>query len=163
MTPEVKAALDLFLAFETQHHDHFSVKLFHLFSKADSSNRYQLSKAYPIHGEIYAEWMASPTVQEFYDKYDVRGNYKEEKEDPPKTTYIGTPPVGDAPIPDDMREVMNDIGKTLAMVLNEHADNPSCFLLMVFDIGKEGTMSYISNADRADVCSMLEEFVERHR
>lgn len=163
MNAEEKAALDLFLAFETQHHDHFSVKLFHLFSKADSVNERRLAQAYPVHGEIYAEWMASPTVQEFYDKYDVRGNYKEEKEDPPKTTYIGTPPEGDAPIPDDIRGVMNDIGETLAMVLNEHADNPSCFLLMVFDIGDKGTMSYISNANREDVLNMLEEFVERHR
>ncbi len=163
MTQEERAALDLFLAFETQHSDHFSAQLFRLFQKADVMNVRRLSQGYPIHGQIYQEWMDSPTVQEFYDRYNVRANHKRDDTNPPKATYTGTPPVGDAPIPGDLREIMNAIGHTLGDVLNEHADNPSCFMLMVFDVGEGGTTSYISNAEREDVLNLLEEFVERHR
>lgn len=159
MSAEERAALDLFLAFETQHHDHFSAQLFRLFQKADFSNVRRLGEGYPVHSKIYREWHDSPTTQEFYDKYNVRGNYKLEAGDKPKTPYI---PDHD-PIPADLKEIMNDIAETLAAVIGEHADNPSCFLLMIFDIGESGTMSYISNAQREDVLKLMEEFIEKNQ
>jgi hypothetical protein len=159
MTVEEKAALDLFLAFETQHHDHFTAQAYRLISKADSVNRRRMIRSFPLEVDMYEEWMQSDSPQAFYDKYDVRLNYKPEEYDKPKTPYIPD----DDPIPSDLKEVMNDIAETLALVIGEHADNPSCFLLMIFDIGENGTMSYISNAHRDDVLKLMEEFIEKHQ
>jgi hypothetical protein len=159
MTIEERAALDLFLAFETQHHDHFTAQAYRLISKADAMNRRRISLSFPLEVDMYEEWMASDSPQAFYDKYDVRLNYKPEEHDKPKTPYIPS----DDPIPSDLQEVMNEIAGTLAQVIGEHADNPSCFLLMIFDIGENGTMSYISNARREDVLLLMKEFIEKHQ
>lgn len=159
MTVEEKAALDLFLAFETQHHDHFTAQAYRLISKADSVNRRRMIQSFPLEVDMYEEWMQSDSPQAFYDKYDVRLNYRPEEHDKPKIPYIPT----DAPIPEDLQGVMNSIGHTLAEVISENADNPSCFLLMIFDIGENGTMSYISNAQREDVLALMEEFIEKHQ
>lgn len=161
MTEEERAALDLFLAFETQHHDHFSAQLFRLFQKADASNRRKLSQGFPVHGAIHQEWTESPTVQEFYDRYQVRANYVPDG-DVPDLNYA-VPKYPADPIPHDVRDIMHGIGSAIADVINDQMDRPMCFLLMVFDVGENGTNSYISNAERQDVLKMLEEFIEKHR
>jgi hypothetical protein len=164
MTPEQRAALDLFLAFETPHSDHFSAQLFRLFQKADVVNVRRLSRGYPVHGGVFQEWRDSPTTQEFYDKYDVRRNYKADGNNPAMVPCApGMPPVLDDPIPEDLRQVMNELGRTLDEVIGKHADNPSCFMLMVFDIGEKGTTSYISNAQREDVIKLMQEFIDKQQ
>ena len=54
----------------------------------------------------------------------------------------------DDPIPEDLIEVMTEIGHMMAAAIGEEAGRPMGFLLMVFDFGEDGTMSYISNANR---------------
>ena len=76
MTAEEHAALDLYLTFEEGGHDHFSVKLYELIMKADFSNRRRIKRAFPVHVEMYEQWMATPTPGEFYDKYDVKLHLK---------------------------------------------------------------------------------------
>ena len=112
-----RAALDLFLAFETQHADHFSAQLFRLFQKADVSNRHKLTRGFPVQGQVFSEWMASQTTEDFYAKYHVRGNLK------------------DDPIPPELRATMNDIGLVLQGVFDKQTDRHMGFMLMVFDIG----------------------------
>lgn len=138
-----RAALDLFLAFETQHADHFSAQLFRLFQKADVSNRRKLTRGFPIHGHIFSEWMASQTTEDFYARYNVRGNLR------------------DDPIPPELRATMNDIGQVLQEVFDKQTERQMGFMLMVFDLGHGGTTSYISNCDRSDVVTLLAEFVEK--
>lgn len=67
----------------------------------------------------------------------------------------------DAPIPEDIRETMNDIGRTLDKTINAVSDRPMGFILLAFDIGDSGTTSYISNCDREDCVKLMREFVEK--
>jgi len=67
----------------------------------------------------------------------------------------------DAPIPEDLRETMNDIGRTLDKTINAFVDRPMGFILLAFDIGDAGTTSYISNCDREDCVKLMKEFVEK--
>ena len=147
MTPEEialeRAALDLYLAFETQHADHFSAQLFRLFQKADVSNRRHLARGFPIHGQVFDEWMASQTTDEFYDRYNVQKN------------------LHDDPIPPELRATMNDVGHLLQGVFDKQTERRMGFMLMVFDLGHGGTTSYISNCERGDVVNLLAEFVEK--
>lgn len=138
-----RAALDLFLAFETQHADHFSAQLFRLFQKADPSNRRKLTRGFPIHGQIFNEWFASQTLEDFYGKYNVRKN------------------LHDDPIPPELRATMNDIGHLLQGVFDKQTERHMGFMLMVFDLGEGGTTSYLSNCNRDDVVKLLLEFVEK--
>lgn len=70
----------------------------------------------------------------------------------------------DAPIPDDIRGVMNGIAHLIDEAIGEHADRKMGFMLMVFDFGEGGRrrMSYISNAERGDILKALQEFIEKH-
>lgn len=67
----------------------------------------------------------------------------------------------DDPIPDDIFNVMQGLGRTLGEIINEKADHPMCFVLMVFDIGEGGRTSYISNGRREDIIEALKEFIAR--
>lgn len=69
--------------------------------------------------------------------------------------------MADNPIPEDIREVMQGIGRTLDDIINEQADRPMCFMLMVFDIGEGGTTSYISNGQREGIVKAMQEFIEK--
>ena len=68
----------------------------------------------------------------------------------------------DDPIPEDLRKLMNEIGVILEAAINKHKPGQG-FMLMIFDMGEGGTLSYISNAERDGVLDTLEEFLERNR
>lgn len=68
----------------------------------------------------------------------------------------------DAPIPEDLVEIMKDLGRMVAKAIDDEAGGPMGFMLMVFDFGEGGTTSYISNARREDVVKTLQEFIEKH-
>lgn len=70
--------------------------------------------------------------------------------------------MSDAPIPDDIRGVMNGIGHMIDEAIEDHADRKMGFMLMVFDYGTGGRMSYISNSKREDILKALQEFIEKH-
>jgi hypothetical protein len=61
------------------------------------------------------------------------------------------------PLPDDLNKIMNDIGKILADVVK-----PKGFALLVFDLGNDGNMNYISNANRDDMITAMKEFIAVH-
>ena len=69
----------------------------------------------------------------------------------------------DAPIPEDLVEVMKDLGRMMAGAIEDEAGRAMGFMLMVFDFGEGGTMSYISNANREDVIKTLQEFIDKHK
>lgn len=69
----------------------------------------------------------------------------------------------DAPIPEDLVEVMKDLGRMVAGAIDDEAGRPMGFMLMVFDFGEGGTTSYISNAKREDIILALEEFITKHQ
>jgi hypothetical protein len=74
--------------------------------------------------------------------------------------------LGDAPIEDEHRELMNEIAVRLDRLFNgeaKGADRHTGFILLVFPFGeKEGRCNYISNgADRRDVVVMLKEQIAR--
>jgi hypothetical protein len=72
--------------------------------------------------------------------------------------------LGDLPIEPQYRERMNQ----LAYLLDEYFNGPDKgkdrqvgFCLMVFNFGDAGRCNYISNADRADVVTLLHEQLRR--
>jgi len=72
--------------------------------------------------------------------------------------------LGDAPIEQKYRQQMN----ALAGFLDEHFNGASKgnarktgFVLLVFDFGDKGRANYISNANRADVVTLLKEQLAR--
>lgn len=67
----------------------------------------------------------------------------------------------DDPIPEDIREVMNSIGRMIDSAIKQHADRPMGFMLMVFDFGEGGTTSYLSNVERESMITALNEFIQR--
>lgn len=69
--------------------------------------------------------------------------------------------MADDPIPEDLRGVMNDIAGLLDKTLNENTKKRVGFALLVFDFGEDGTMSYISNAEREDMLEAMTEFLEK--
>lgn len=79
MTSEERAALDLYLAFEEGGHDHYTVQLYRLISKADFSNRRRLMLSYPLHVAMYEEWMNTEDRFVFYNKYSCEKNSIPEK------------------------------------------------------------------------------------
>lgn len=153
MTPE-QAALDIYLVYEAPgYHTHFTAQLIRLIAKSDSSNRRRIAQSFPIEVSMWEEWHDSPTTEEFYKHYGIDDSYR----GPPKTFRSK-----DDPIPEDLREVMNDIAGMLDGAIKEHADRPMGFLLLTFDFGENGTLSYISNAQRDDILSLLEEFLHKN-
>jgi len=74
------------------------------------------------------------------------------------------PGLGDAPIEPRFCERMNELARLLDSVLNGAATGTARqngFVLMVFPFGRDGRCNYISNADRAEVLTMLKEQVRR--
>ena len=73
--------------------------------------------------------------------------------------------LGDAPIEDAYREKMNKLAHALDEILNEGAKDETRttgFILMVFPFtDHEGRCNYISNANRADVVTLLKEQLAR--
>jgi len=72
--------------------------------------------------------------------------------------------LGDAPVEDRHRRLMNTIAHTLDEAFNgelKGADRKVGFILMVFNFGADGRTNYISNADRASVVEMLKEQIKR--
>lgn len=73
--------------------------------------------------------------------------------------------LGDAPIESKHHELMNGLAHTLDEIFNGDAHGPdrkTGFILMVFPFGNtDGRANYISNAERADVVTMLKEQLAR--
>jgi len=75
--------------------------------------------------------------------------------------------LGDAPIQPQFRETMNTLARTLDEIFNgdaKGADRKTGFILMVFpfnEVGAGGRANYISNANRANVVTMLKEQIKR--
>ncbi len=67
----------------------------------------------------------------------------------------------DDPIPEDLVGVMNEIARILDGAIKGEAGRSMGFMLMVFDFGGGGRMSYISNAVREDMIKALHEFIAR--
>jgi hypothetical protein len=84
----------------------------------------------------------------------------------PKPAPETPPTLGDAPIQQETRQVMNDLGTLINKCLNQKGKPVDWgFILMVFKFGLnvEGThrCNYISNADRKDVIILLKEQLKR--
>jgi len=74
------------------------------------------------------------------------------------------PGLGDAPIEPRLRQRMNELAQLLDGLLNGGAtgsDRQNGFVLMVFPFDGDGRCNYISNANRAEVLTMLKEQVRR--
>jgi hypothetical protein len=71
--------------------------------------------------------------------------------------------LGDAPIEPKLHEMMNQLARCLDDVLNgKKRPKLNGFILLVFPFeGHEGRCNYISNANRADVVTMLKEQIKR--
>src|SRR5690242_152088 len=74
--------------------------------------------------------------------------------------------LGSGPIESEFRDVMQEIARSLDMILNGNlrgSDKTTGFVLLVFPYGeKEGRCNYISNgADRADIIKLLREQANR--
>lgn len=64
------------------------------------------------------------------------------------------------PIEPKMKEIMNDIGRTLGRAIKE-VDGNYGFCLFVFEFGHGGRINYISNANREDMIATLKEFIAK--
>jgi len=71
--------------------------------------------------------------------------------------------LGDAPIEPKYREMMNNLAKGIDKILNgDEKPKKVGFCLMMFNFGDSpGRCNYISNADRADVVTLLKEQLAR--
>jgi hypothetical protein len=70
--------------------------------------------------------------------------------------------LGDAPIEARHRETMKAIADLLERALNKGGERKFGFVLMLFDFGDEpGRCNYISNAERADVITLMKEQIAR--
>lgn len=65
--------------------------------------------------------------------------------------------IGSGPIEEQQRGVMNALASVLDEALNPRRTRRIGFVLMVFPFNAPGRCNYISNADRADVVTMLRE------
>jgi hypothetical protein len=75
-----------------------------------------------------------------------------------------TESLGDGPIEDAYRDDMNRLAHMLDQFFNGEArgaDRQTGFVLIVFGFGDTGRANYISNADRADVVTMLKQQIAR--
>lgn len=62
----------------------------------------------------------------------------------------------DEPIDPKYLEMMNALADTLHQFLM-----PNGFVLLMFDMQKQGRVNYISNCDRADVLKAMQAFIDR--
>jgi hypothetical protein len=74
--------------------------------------------------------------------------------------------LGDAPIDEKYRQMMNAVAEALDRTFNDDArgaDRKVGFVLLVFEFGeKEGRCNYISNgADRKDIVTLFKEQIKR--
>lgn len=73
--------------------------------------------------------------------------------------------LGDAPIEPEFIEMMNTVARGLDKIFNGETkgkDRKTAFVLLVFPFHEhEGRANYISNANRADVVTMLKEQIKR--
>jgi hypothetical protein len=70
--------------------------------------------------------------------------------------------LGDAPIEPQYREKMNRLAGLLERFFNEDGERKNGFVLMLFEFGDQpGRCNYISNANRADVVTLLKEQIAR--
>lgn len=74
--------------------------------------------------------------------------------------------IGDAPIEDEYRELMNDVARVLDLAFNgeaKGADRQTGFVLLVFPFhSHEGRCNYMSNgAARADIVTLFREQIKR--
>lgn len=67
-------------------------------------------------------------------------------------------------VEEQYRETLNDLAQTLDEIFNEDFDNRKVgFALFVFEFGKGGRLNYVSNARRADMIKVVEEWLEHAR
>lgn len=73
------------------------------------------------------------------------------------------PQLGDRPIEERYRQLMQEVADLVDLMLNEKPNAPTTgFVLLVFPFEThEGRCNYISNASREDVVTMLKEQVKR--
>jgi hypothetical protein len=71
--------------------------------------------------------------------------------------------LGDAPIEPKLHKMMNALARILEEVLNgKERPKQNGFILLIFPFeDHEGRCNYISNANRADVVTMLKEQIKR--
>jgi hypothetical protein len=71
--------------------------------------------------------------------------------------------IGDAPIQEEYRELMNELAHFIDTYFNEDRHNKKVgFCLMVFPFeGFNGRANYISNAQRSDIVTLLKEQIKR--
>jgi hypothetical protein len=70
--------------------------------------------------------------------------------------------LGDAPIEPAYREQMKVLAKTIDEYLNPDGEKRNGFIIMMFPLNDHGgRTNYISNANRADVVTMLKEQIKR--
>lgn len=72
--------------------------------------------------------------------------------------------IGDGPIEPEFVEKMGALARALDELFNgdlRGKDRHTGFCLMVFKFGSEGRANYISNAERADVVTLLKEQLAR--
>lgn len=73
------AARDVFLA-QYFDNDHFNMWILRLMPKADPVNRRKLAQVYPELVRAWQEWHDSRTEKEFFERYDVRGTLRWERD-----------------------------------------------------------------------------------
>ena len=68
----------------------------------------------------------------------------------------------EGPIEENMRKVMNDIGRLIGGAIKQSGDNYG-FTLLVFKFGQgdDHIVNYISNANREDMLATMKEFIAR--
>lgn len=67
----LKAVKELYYWQYSDNPTNFTAILFRLMQKADPSNRRKLRVGFPIECAAYQEWCASPTQDEFFEKYGL--------------------------------------------------------------------------------------------
>jgi hypothetical protein len=72
--------------------------------------------------------------------------------------------LGDAPIEPQYHEMMNNLARAIDEMFNGELrgkDRKTGFVMIVFEFGDTGRANYISNAERADVVTLLKEQIAR--
>lgn len=60
----------------------------------------------------------------------------------------------------DLEYLARRVGRKLDKVIKETSPNIG-FILMMFEFGEDGFLTYISNANREDMTEVLKEWIER--
>lgn len=58
---------------------------------------------------------------------------------------------------EELERVCRDVGRLLAKSIAEEIGAPAGFVLIVSDFGDDGSFTYVSNVQRADVVRLLKE------